>query len=138
MTNEGRRNSREGDSGGDLVFYCNTIMTDVWPKTIPKEKHPLYIQHPEPIRISPLLRFARWSALGLGISYGFIRLRMLSKYHADIREWEVQKIIHKKTEQKKDALRVLREQNEWIMKITDMNLEEGKSQLGVEHLYDLK
>uniref|UniRef100_A0A914HCE5 ATP synthase subunit e, mitochondrial n=1 Tax=Globodera rostochiensis TaxID=31243 RepID=A0A914HCE5_GLORO len=71
------------------------------------------------------------------ISYGFIRLRMLSKYHADIREWEVQKIIHKKTEQKKDALRVLREQNEWIMKITDMNLEEGKSQLGVEHLYDL-
>ncbi|KAL3106891.1 hypothetical protein niasHT_010806 [Heterodera trifolii] len=113
-------------------------MADVWPKTVPKEQHPFYVLHPEPIRISPLLRFARWSALGLGIVYGFVRLRMVSKYHADIREWEVQKTIHKKDADKKESLRVLREQNEWIMKITDMNLEEGKSQLGVEHLYDLK
>lgn len=40
---------------------------DVWPKTVPKDKHPIAIIHPEPIRISPLVRLARWSALGLGI-----------------------------------------------------------------------
>lgn len=57
-------------------------------------------------------------------SYGALRLRSISKYHADIREWEVQKIIHKKHQAHEEALRINREQSEWIMKVRNQYLVE--------------
>jgi len=43
-----------------------------------RENHPTTIRLPEPIGISPLIRAARWAALGLGIVWGAYRLRQLS------------------------------------------------------------
>lgn len=69
---------------------------------------------PEPINVSPLIRFGRWAALGLGVVWGFVRLRQISAYHADIREWEHEKAVaaakdkaKKKEWASKDELRYL-------------------------------
>lgn len=50
------------------------------------------ISLPEPIRVSPLIRFSRWAALGLGILWGAWRLRVNSKWHADYRELRFEEV----------------------------------------------
>lgn len=71
-------------------------------------RHPNAVVLPEPIKVSPLLRAARWSALGLGILWGVWRFQSIKKYHADIREFEHEKAIEKA---QKDALH-----KKWSMK----------------------
>ncbi|CAG4958519.1 ATP synthase subunit e, mitochondrial [Colias croceus] len=41
-----------------------------------------------PVRVSPLIRFGRWSFLGVGIVYGAFHQNRLSKKEAKIREIE--------------------------------------------------
>ncbi|XP_053623100.1 ATP synthase subunit e, mitochondrial [Plodia interpunctella] len=42
-----------------------------------------------PVRVSPLIRFGRWSFLGAGILYGAFHQSRLSKKEAKIREVEI-------------------------------------------------
>ncbi|KAH7697098.1 Protein R04F11.2 [Aphelenchoides avenae] len=98
-------------------------------------RHPNAVVLPEPIKVSPLLRAARWSALGLGIVWGVWRFQSIKKYHADIREFEHEKAIEKA---QKDALH-----KKWSMKAEMRDLmqqvgipfEQGKKDLGIEELY---
>ncbi|XP_038220980.1 ATP synthase subunit e, mitochondrial [Zerene cesonia] len=41
-----------------------------------------------PVRVSPLIKFGRWSFLGVGIVYGAFHQNRLSKKEAKIREIE--------------------------------------------------
>ncbi|KAJ8921914.1 hypothetical protein NQ315_008548 [Exocentrus adspersus] len=41
-----------------------------------------------PVRVSPLIKFGRWSFLGLGVLYGAFHQNRLSKREANIREVE--------------------------------------------------
>ncbi|KDR13115.1 ATP synthase subunit e, mitochondrial [Zootermopsis nevadensis] len=43
---------------------------------------------PAPLRVSPLIRFGRWSFLAAGIAWGAIRHRSLSKKENALREIE--------------------------------------------------
>ncbi|XP_069674045.1 ATP synthase subunit e, mitochondrial [Periplaneta americana] len=43
---------------------------------------------PAPLRVSPLIRFGRWSFLAVGVAWGAIRHSRLSKKEAAIREIE--------------------------------------------------
>ncbi|CAG9864090.1 unnamed protein product [Phyllotreta striolata] len=43
---------------------------------------------PAPVRVSPLIKFGRWSFLGLGVLYGAFHQNRLSKKEAAIREVE--------------------------------------------------
>ncbi|KAF7630781.1 hypothetical protein Mgra_00008939 [Meloidogyne graminicola] len=100
-----------------------------------RPSHPTDIILPEPIRVSPLIRFARWTALGAGIIYGYVRFHQLARYHAEIREWEAQKFIHKVEEEHERAKLSARNESEFIMQLTGSNMEEGKASMDVEHLY---
>ncbi|KAJ8950448.1 hypothetical protein NQ318_010325 [Aromia moschata] len=44
---------------------------------------------PAPLRVSPLIKFGRWSFLGLGVLYGAFHQNRLSKKEAGIREVEL-------------------------------------------------
>ena len=59
-----------------------------------------------PVRVSPLIKFGRWSLLTLGIAYGAFHQGRLSKKEEKVREIEAQqKIIRdaKLAEEKKKA-----------------------------------
>ncbi|XP_057668022.1 ATP synthase subunit e, mitochondrial [Diorhabda carinulata] len=43
---------------------------------------------PAPVRVSPLIKFGRWSFLAFGIAYGAFHQNRLSKKEAAIREVE--------------------------------------------------
>ncbi|XP_028138356.1 ATP synthase subunit e, mitochondrial [Diabrotica virgifera virgifera] len=43
---------------------------------------------PAPVRVSPLIKFGRWSFLALGVAYGAFHQNRLSKKEAGIREVE--------------------------------------------------
>ena len=102
----------------------------------PPTPHPTDIVLPEPIRISPLIRLARWTALGAGIIYGYVHFYQIAKHHAAIREWEAQKFIHKVEEEKEHAEMVARKQSEFIIGLTGVpTLEEGLAGMDAEHLY---
>ncbi|XP_015602938.1 ATP synthase subunit e, mitochondrial [Cephus cinctus] len=45
--------------------------------------------NPRPIRVSPLIKFGRWSFLGVGILYGAFHHNRLSKKEAAYREVEL-------------------------------------------------
>ncbi|XP_043247884.1 ATP synthase subunit e, mitochondrial [Colletes gigas] len=44
---------------------------------------------PKPLRVSPLIKFARWSLLGMGILYGLYHQRRFSKIEDARREKEL-------------------------------------------------
>lgn len=46
-----------------------------------------------PVRVSPLIKFARWSLLTVGIGYGAFHQNRLSKKEAKVREIEAQQKI---------------------------------------------
>lgn len=59
-----------------------------------------------PVRVSPLIKFGRWSFLAIGVAYGAYHQNRLSKREVGIREVEAkQKVIRdaKLAEEKKRA-----------------------------------
>ncbi|PIO57986.1 ATP synthase E chain [Teladorsagia circumcincta] len=85
--------------------------------------------------ISPLIRFGRYTALGLGILWGAYRLRQIREYHADIREWEHEKAVAKAYEDAQRKKWLSREEMRYLMKVVDLPFEEGVAQFGVADLY---
>ncbi|KAK6737590.1 hypothetical protein RB195_019975 [Necator americanus] len=85
--------------------------------------------------VSPLIRFGRYTALGLGILWGAYRLRQIREYHADLREWEHEKAVAKATEEAKKKKWLARDEMRYLMKVIDLPFEEGVSQFGVAELY---
>lgn len=70
--------------------------------------HPTRVVLPEPIVISPLIRLARWTALGLGILWGAYHYRQICKEYVDLREWEFEKNLA--------AAKVKANQKKWMDK----------------------
>ncbi|KAI1719660.1 ATP synthase E chain domain-containing protein [Ditylenchus destructor] len=97
--------------------------------------HPTTVVLPQPIPVSPLLRFARWSALGLGVVWGFIRLRQIRHYHADIREWEFEKKLAEIEEKKKTQKWMEKDQMRILMKEIGLPFDDGVALLGVQSLF---
>lgn len=50
-------------------------------------------------------------------SYGYVRFHQLARYHAEIREWEAQKFIHKVEEEHERAKLSARNESEFIMQV---------------------
>ncbi|CAD7088634.1 unnamed protein product [Hermetia illucens] len=48
---------------------------------------------PPPVRVSPLIKFGRWSLLTIGIAYGAMHQSRLSKKEAKVREIEAQQKV---------------------------------------------
>lgn len=46
-----------------------------------------------PVRVSPLIKFGRWSLLTIGIGYGAFHQNRLSKKEAKVREIEAQQKV---------------------------------------------
>lgn len=83
--------------------------------------------------ISPLIRFGRYTALGLGILWGVpfclcfklfmllgaYRLRQIREYHADIREWEHEKAVAKAAEAAKQKKWLAKEEMRYLMKASN-------------------
>ncbi|XP_072941304.1 ATP synthase subunit e, mitochondrial [Epargyreus clarus] len=58
-----------------------------------------------PVRVSPLIRFGRWSFLGAGIMYGAFHQNRLSKKEAKLREIEAkEKVIRDEKLAKEKAI----------------------------------
>ncbi|VDK42870.1 unnamed protein product [Anisakis simplex] len=98
-------------------------------------RHPNAVILPSPIHVSPLIRFSRYAALGLGVLWGAYRLRKIREYHADIREWEHEKQMAKQHE---DAIKkkwLAKDEMRYLMKVVNIPFEEGVTQFGVEDLY---
>ncbi|KAK0408372.1 hypothetical protein QR680_003913 [Steinernema hermaphroditum] len=108
---------------------------DMSAPTTPFPRHPNAVVLPQPIAVSPLIRFARWSALGLGIVWGAFRLRQIREYHADIREWNHEKAVAKAEEDTKKKQWLAKEEMRYLMKVINIPFEEGVTQFGVEDLY---
>ncbi|XP_012283018.1 ATP synthase subunit e, mitochondrial [Orussus abietinus] len=74
--------------------------------------------NPRPVRVSPLIKFGRWSFLSFGILYGLFHQNRLSKREVGIREIEAkQKVIRdaKLAEEKKIALEAeMKEMEQWM------------------------
>ncbi|XP_065332897.1 ATP synthase subunit e, mitochondrial [Cloeon dipterum] len=49
------------------------------------------VELPAPVRVSPLIKFGRWSLLTVGILYGMSRHRSLAKKEAALREVEAKR-----------------------------------------------
>uniref|UniRef100_A0A1I7XKV1 ATP synthase F(0) complex subunit e, mitochondrial n=1 Tax=Heterorhabditis bacteriophora TaxID=37862 RepID=A0A1I7XKV1_HETBA len=99
-------------------------------------RHPnAIILTPPTATVSPLIRFGRFTALGLGILWGAYRLRQIREYHADLREWDHEKAVEKATEAARQKKWLAKEEMQYLMKIVDIPFEEGVVQFGVEDLY---
>ncbi|KAK6054536.1 T-complex protein 11 [Cooperia oncophora] len=101
-----------------------------------------YPRHPNAVvikpptqTISPLIRFGRYTALGLGILWGAYRLRQIREHHADLREWEHEKAVAKAAEDAQRKKWLSREEMRYLMKVVDLPFEEGVAQFGVADLY---
>uniref|UniRef100_A0A0N4ZK76 ATP synthase F(0) complex subunit e, mitochondrial n=1 Tax=Parastrongyloides trichosuri TaxID=131310 RepID=A0A0N4ZK76_PARTI len=101
----------------------------------PFPRHPNTVVLPKPIEVSPLIRAARWGALGLGILYGALRLRQISEYHADIRQWEHEKAVAKVEEHAKTKKWAAKDEMKYLMKVVNIPFEDGVAQFGVADLY---
>jgi len=97
--------------------------------------HPTTVVLPEPINVSPLIRFSRWTALGLGVLWGAYRLCKIREYHADIRQWEHEKAVAAAEEAAKKKKWLAKDEMRYLMKVVNIPFEEGVSQFGVEDLY---
>ncbi|VDM12015.1 unnamed protein product [Wuchereria bancrofti] len=95
------------------------------------QQDPTKIILPPPIRVSPLLRFMRYSFLGLGVFWGFFRYRMICEKHAVVRQKE-----HEKKLEKAEKERILRKQQgdkslyDIYLNILETDLDEGGSLFG--------
>ncbi|CAJ0931008.1 unnamed protein product, partial [Mesorhabditis belari] len=98
-------------------------------------RHPNTVVLPAPIAVSPLIRAARWGALGLGILWGAYRLCQIREYHADIREWEHEKAVVKAQEAAKQKKWLAKDEMRYLMKTVGIPFEEGVTQFGVQDLY---
>ncbi|KAI6190534.1 ATP synthase subunit e, mitochondrial [Aphelenchoides bicaudatus] len=98
-------------------------------------RHPTSVVLPEPINVSPLIRFGRWTALGLGVVWGFIRLRQISAYHADIRDWEHEKAVAEAQEKAKQKKWASKEEMRYLMKVINIPFDEGVAQFGAEDMF---
>uniref|UniRef100_A0A0B7BUB1 ATP synthase F(0) complex subunit e, mitochondrial n=1 Tax=Arion vulgaris TaxID=1028688 RepID=A0A0B7BUB1_9EUPU len=101
----------------------------------PFPRHPNTVVLAEPLAVSPLIRAARWGALGAGILWGAYRLTQISKYHADIREWEHEKAVAKAQEAEKQKKWASKDEMKYLMKVVNIPFEEGVTQFGVADLY---
>ncbi|CAJ0607108.1 unnamed protein product [Cylicocyclus nassatus] len=99
-------------------------------------RHPNAVVIEPPTKtISPLIRFSRYAALGLGIMWGAYRLRQIREYHADIREWEHEKAVAKAIDDARKKKWLARDEMRYLMKVIDLPFEEGVAQFGVADLY---
>ncbi|CAI4220332.1 unnamed protein product [Auanema sp. JU1783] len=99
-------------------------------------RHPnAVVLNPPTQTISPLIRFGRYTALGLGVAWGFFRLRQIREHHADIREWEHEKAVAKAAEAAQQKKWLAKEEMKYLMKVVNIPFEEGVAQFGVEELY---
>ncbi|VDM92878.1 unnamed protein product [Onchocerca ochengi] len=94
-------------------------------------EHPNKIVLPPAIRVSPLLRFMRYSFLGLGVVWGFFRYRMICEKHAVVRQKE-----HEKKLAEAEKERIIRKQQgdkslyDIYLNILETDLDEGGSLFG--------
>ncbi|XKL59799.1 hypothetical protein PGB90_000815 [Kerria lacca] len=58
----------------------------------------------EPVRISPLIKFGRWSALLLGITYGSIRNNFLQRRADRLKSKREQRTIQRIAREKEERL----------------------------------
>uniref|UniRef100_A0A915AUH3 ATP synthase F(0) complex subunit e, mitochondrial n=1 Tax=Parascaris univalens TaxID=6257 RepID=A0A915AUH3_PARUN len=98
-------------------------------------RHPNAVILPPAVHVSPLIRFSRYVALGLGIMWGAYRLRKIREYHADIREWEHEKQVAKAAEAARNKKWLAKDEMRYLMKVVNIPFEEGVTQFGVEDLY---
>ncbi|OWR48026.1 H+ transporting ATP synthase subunit e [Danaus plexippus plexippus] len=63
-----------------------------------------------PVRVSPLIRFGRWSFLGLGVAYGAFHQNRLSKKEAKLREIEAKEKVVKDAKLKEERQRAAAEE----------------------------
>ncbi|CAG9535925.1 unnamed protein product [Cercopithifilaria johnstoni] len=95
------------------------------------KQDPTKIVLPPAIRVSPLLRFMRYSFLGLGVVWGFFRYRMICEKHAAVRQKE-----HDEKLEKAEKERILRKQQadkslyDIYLNILETDLDEGGSLFG--------
>uniref|UniRef100_A0A0K0D8M9 ATP synthase F(0) complex subunit e, mitochondrial n=1 Tax=Angiostrongylus cantonensis TaxID=6313 RepID=A0A0K0D8M9_ANGCA len=85
--------------------------------------------------VSPLIRFGRYTALGLGILWGAYRYRQICEYHADIREWDHEKAVAKATVEAKEKKWFAKDEMRYLIDVINLPFEEGKTQLGVADLF---
>ncbi|XP_067008481.2 ATP synthase subunit e, mitochondrial [Anabrus simplex] len=71
---------------------------------------------PAPVRVSPLIKFGRWSFLLAGILYGASHNRSLSKKEAAIREIEEKKRAAKEEKLREEKLRLAKEELAYLAK----------------------
>lgn len=79
--------------------------------------HPTTVVLPEPINVSPLIRFSRWTALGLGFLWGAYRLHQIREYHADIRQWEHEKAVAAAEEAAKKKKWLAKDEMRYLMQV---------------------
>uniref|UniRef100_A0A0N5BF85 ATP synthase F(0) complex subunit e, mitochondrial n=1 Tax=Strongyloides papillosus TaxID=174720 RepID=A0A0N5BF85_STREA len=101
----------------------------------PFPRHPNTVVLSEPILVSPLIRAARWGALGVGILWGALRLRQIREYHADIRDFEHEKAVARAEEAAKQKKWNSKDEMRYLMKVVNIPFEEGVGQIGVADLY---
>ncbi|PAV84449.1 hypothetical protein WR25_09285 [Diploscapter pachys] len=99
-------------------------------------RHPnAVVVAPPTVTISPLIRAGRYAALGLGIIYGFFRLRHYCEYHADIRDWEHEKAVAKAEEAAKQKKWADKDGTRYLLKMMNIPFQDGVSMLGMEDLF---
>uniref|UniRef100_A0AAF5D8R5 ATP synthase F(0) complex subunit e, mitochondrial n=2 Tax=Strongyloides stercoralis TaxID=6248 RepID=A0AAF5D8R5_STRER len=101
----------------------------------PFPRHPNTVVLSEPIHVSPLIRAARWGALGLGIVWGAVRLCQIREYHADIREYEHAKAVAKVEEAAIRKKWNSKDEMRYLMKTVNIPFEEGVAQFGIADIY---
>ncbi|VDD87300.1 unnamed protein product [Enterobius vermicularis] len=100
----------------------------------PYPRHPNTVILPPAYPVSPLIRFSRYVAFGLGIVWGIIRLRQISEYHADIREFEHWKKVEKKEHAEKVKHWTNKDETVTLIGYLGVPLEEGAVQFGMTDL----
>ncbi|PAV79077.1 hypothetical protein WR25_14501 [Diploscapter pachys] len=122
----------------------NVLYEDILKDLVPKEEafRMVYPRHPNAVvvapptvTISPLIRAGRYAALGLGIIYGFFRLRHYCEYHADIRDWEHEKAVAKAEEAAKQKKWADKDGTRYLLKMMNIPFQDGVSMLGMEDLF---
>lgn len=86
-----------------------------------RHNHPTAVLLPEPINVSPLIRFARWSALGLGIVWGFYRYRQICEHHADLREFYFEKKLATAREKADKKKWLAKDEMRYLLKVNYYN-----------------
>ncbi|XP_063216204.1 ATP synthase subunit e, mitochondrial [Bacillus rossius redtenbacheri] len=80
---------------------------------------------PAPLRVSPLIRFSRWSLLLLGVSYGAVRYSVLSKRENALREIEAKQKPIRDAKIAAEKARLAKEEMAILAKEAGVTLEES-------------